>query len=97
MIKKQSRSSKNIKIGTLIESFDDKITFITEQVVAIKETQDLHSQKFERIDERLDRVEIKLDGVETKLEKIDKKLDKKSDKEEVAKLSQRVIALEIKA
>lgn len=111
MVKKQNNSSKNIEIGTLIENFDDKITFIAEQVVAIKETQDLHSQKFDKIDGRLDRVEIRLDGVEskldivetrlndveTKLEKIDKKLDKKADKEEISKLSQRVVALEIKS
>lgn len=90
-----------MEIGTLIENFDDKITFIAEQVVAIKETQDLHSHKFDKIGERLDRVEIRLDGVETRLDRvetkvdgIDKKLDKKANKEEVIKLSQRVVALE---
>src|SRR3989344_5017177 len=88
MVKKHGKSDKNIEIGTLIENFDDKITFIAEQVVAIKETQDLHSQKFDKIDNKLDRVEMRLDGIETKL-------DKKADKEDVKKLSQRVIALEI--
>ncbi|PIR41751.1 MAG: hypothetical protein COV30_02175 [Candidatus Yanofskybacteria bacterium CG10_big_fil_rev_8_21_14_0_10_37_15] len=82
MNKKQDKSNKNIEIGTLIENFDDKITFIAEQVVAIKETQDLHSQKFDKIDVRLERMEISL--------------DQKTDKQEVAKLSRRVIALETK-
>ena len=68
MIKKQNNSNKKIEIGTLIENFDDKITFIAEQVVAIKEIQDQHgqilnhhSQKFDKIDMRLERIELKLD------------------------------------
>src|SRR3990167_2766299 len=60
MVKKHGKSGKNIEIGTLIENFDDKITFIAEQVVAIKETQDLHSQTFEKIDAKLKRIEMGL-------------------------------------
>ncbi|MBI2062386.1 MAG: hypothetical protein HYT64_01715 [Candidatus Yanofskybacteria bacterium] len=89
MNKKQDKSGKNIEIGTLIENFDDKITFIAEQVVAIKETQDLHSQKFDKIDARFDRVDARLERMEVGLEQ-------KADKQEVARLSRRVVALETK-
>ncbi len=89
MIKKHDKSNKNNEIGTLIENFDGKLTFIAEQVVAIKETQDLHSQKFERIDDRFDGIDAKLEGIEMGLEQ-------KADKEDVKKLSRMVIALETK-
>ncbi|HEY4474908.1 MAG TPA: hypothetical protein VJC06_03235 [Candidatus Paceibacterota bacterium] len=89
MIKKQNRSNKNMEIGTLIENFDDKITFIAKQVVAIKGTQDLHSQKFEKIDDRFDRIDAKL-------EKMEMNLEQKAEKKDVKKLSQRVVALETK-
>lgn len=96
MVKKENKSGKNIEIGTLIENFDDKITFIAEQVVAIKETQDQHGQMLDQHSQKLDRMDIRLDRVEVKLEKMDKKLDTKADKIEVTKLSQRVVVLETK-
>ncbi len=93
---KKIKSNKNIEIGTLIENFDDKITFIAEQVVAIKETQDTHTGLLSSHDQRLGRIEMRLDRVDTRLDNIETKLDKKADKEGVAKLSQRVVALETK-
>lgn len=87
MIKKQNKSDKNLEIGTLIENFDDKITFIAEQVVAIKETQDLHSRKFDKIDKRFDRIDARL-------ERMGMSLEEKAQTKDVKKLTQRVVALE---
>jgi len=86
MVKKQSRSVKNMEIGTLIENFDDKITFIAEQVVAIKETQDQHSQILGQHSHKLDRIEMRLDKID----------NTKAEKGDVKKLSQRVVLLETK-
>jgi len=86
MIKKQNNSNKKIEIGTLIENFDDKIIFIAEQVVAIKDTQDQHGQILNQHGQKLDRIEMRLDKFD----------ENKEDKKEIAKLSQRVVALETK-
>lgn len=86
MIKNQNKPATNIEIGTLVENFDDKITFIAEQVVAIKETQDKHGKILNQHSQQLDRIEMGLDNTE----------ETKADKKEVAKLSQRVVALETK-
>jgi len=110
-MKRNKNTHKDIEIGTLIENFTEKIDFVTEQVIAIKETQDLHSHKFEKIDQRLDRIEISLDSVETRLggvenglkdvktglDKVEGALDQKADKEEVKKLDRRVFALETRS
>src|SRR3989344_9370218 len=73
-MKRNKNTHKDIEIGTLIENFTEKIDFVTEQVIAIKETQDLHSHKFEKIDQRLDRIEISLDGVETRLDSVETRI-----------------------
>lgn len=74
-MKRDKNTNKDVEIGTLIENFTDKIDFVTEQVIAIKETQDIHSQKFEKIDQRFDIVETRLDGVETKLDWVEVRLN----------------------
>lgn len=87
MVKKLNK--KDVEIGTLIENFNDKVTFIAEQVVAIKETQYKHTSLLSSHGQKLDRIEMKLDRVETII-------DDKADREEIKKLGHRVTALEAK-
>jgi len=52
------QKTKDIEIGTLVEDFTDKLTFIAEQVIGIKETQDKQGTQLNRMEATLERMDV---------------------------------------
>lgn len=76
-------------MGALIESFDEKLDLVLENIKDINSTLDEHSAILDDHSRKFDRIDIRLETIEAKL-------DQKADTSDFQKLEKRVTHLETK-